>query len=337
MKEIGTEEQELQVIVALFFDGKTTIQNTINTSHGEHDFREAVFVQTESSENFVIKLADNDFTFPEKVQMWQRCSESYRSVGYYAPAILSSKTGDFPTVQYKGRTCVAYAEEFSKYACDNDAGNGIASSKYRDEILIMTAKIANLYSDYAEYPSGYCLFELFSPSDQHDEVMDNALTWKHYAEMLPAEFQTQVHRIWNLWYENRCALQKIYHQLPTSVFQADLNSSNSLVDENGNFIGVYDFNLSGKDVLLNYLIREIGWQDDETELNIIKSAIDTVGKVYTFSALEKQAAPMLYRCIKPLWYTKIQRLKAAGDDQTAIQACLDKTESMLTKTINFFA
>ena len=121
------------------------------------------------------------------------------------------------------------------------------------------------------------------------------------------------------------------------LFRCDRAKLPLQIDENGNFIGVYDFNLSGKDVLLNYLIREIGWQDDETELNIIKSAIDTVGKVYTFSALEKQAAPMLYRCIKPLWYTKIQRLKAAGDDQTAIQACLDKTESMLTKTINFFA
>lgn len=337
MKEKCTEEQELQAIVALFFDGKATIQNTVNTSHGEHDFREAVFLQTESGDNFVVKLADNDFTFPQKIQMWQRCSASYRSVGYYAPAILSSKTGDFPLVRYKGRTCVAYAEEFSKYRCDNESGKGIASSKYRDKILIMTAKIANLYSDYTDAPSGYCLFDCFSPSDEHDEVMDNALEWKRYAETLPAEFQPQVQRIWKSWQDNRYALQEIYHQLPTSVFQADLNSSNILVDENGSFAGVYDFNLSGKDVLLNYLIREIGWQDDETELSIIQSAIETVGKVYTFSPLEKQAAPMLYRCIKPLWYTKIQRLKAAGNDCAAIQACLDKTEFALTRTIDFFA
>lgn len=336
MKEIGTKEQELQAIVTLFFDGNATIRKIINTSHGEHDFREAVFVQTESGENFVIKLADNDFTFPEKVQMWQRCSEAYRSIGYYAPAIIASKTGDFPTVQYKGRTCVAYAEEFSKYSCDDESGNGIASSNYRDEILIMTAKIANLYSDYTDAPSGYCLFDCFSPSDEHDEVMDNALEWKRYVKTLSAQFQPQVQRIWKLWQDNRCALQVIYHQLPTSVFQADLNSSNILVDESGNFVGVYDFNLSGKDVLLNYLIREIGWQDDETELNIIQSAIDTVGKVYAFSPLEKQAAPMLYRCIKPLWYTKIQRLKAAGNDCTMIQVCLDKTEAMLTRNVDFF-
>ena len=337
MNEKCTEEQELQAIVSLFFDGKTTIQNTINTSHGEHDFREAVFLQTESGDNFVVKLADNDFTFPQKIQMWQSCSESYRSIGYYAPAILSSKTGDFPIVRYKGRTCVAYAEEFSKYRCDDEGGKGIASSKYRDEILIMTAKIANLYSDYTDAPSGYCLFDCFSQSDEHDEVMDNALEWKRYAETLPTEFQPQVQHIWKSWQDNRCALQEIYHQLPTSVFQADLNSSNILVDENGSFAGVYDFNLSGKDVLLNYLIREIGWQDDETELSIIQSAIETVGKVYAFSPLEKQAAPMLYRCIKPLWYTKIQRLKAAGNDCAAIQACLDKTEFALTRTIDFFA
>ena len=336
-QELRMDAQEQNTIASLFWDEPVTVLKTINTSHGEQDFREAVFVKTASGSQFVIKLAANDFTFADRIKMWQHCSEEYRSVGYYAPAILSAKTGDFPLVQYKGRTCVAYAEEFSEYTCDDDSGKGIASSKYRDEILTMTAKVANLYSDYANYPSGYCLFECFSPSDQNDEVMDNALEWKRCAEALPAAFQSQVQRIWNLWQENRRSLQAIYHLLPTSIFQADLNSSNILVDESGNFVGVYDFNLSGKDVLLNYLIREIGWQDDETEFNIIKSAIGIVGKLYKFSPLEKQAAPLLYRCLKPLWYTRIQRLKKAENDHVAIQACLDKTESLLTRPIDFFS
>lgn len=332
------EDQELKIIVSLFFEENIFVSEIKNTSHGENDFRETVILRTESGNKFVIKLADNDFTFAEKIKMWQRCAEEYRSIGYYTPAILESKSGDFPIVQYKGHRCVAYAEEFSEYSCVDDAGNGIASSKFKNEILTMTAKIANLYSDYTAYPSGYCLFERFSPSDQNDEVMDNALEWKGCAEMLPSEFQPQVQRIWNLWCKNRAELQEIYHQLPTSVFQADLNSSNILIDEKGSFVGVYDFNLSGKDVLLNYLIREMNWpDDDEEELNLIKSAIKIVESVYTFSMIEKYAALMLYRCIKPLWWTRVQRLKKAANDYSAIQECLDKVESMLTRNVDFFA
>ena len=336
-QKLGVDDREIHAITSLFWEEPVTILKTINTSHGEQDFRETVFVQTESGNPFVIKLADNDFTFADRIRMWQRCSADYRSIGYYAPAILSAKTGDFPTVRYKGHNCVAYAEEFSRYTCADESGSGISSSKYQDEILTMTAKIAGLYSGYAEFPSGYCLFALFSPSDENDEVLDNALEWKRYAETLPPVFQPQIQRIWNLWQKNRCELERIYHQLPTSIFQADLNSSNILVDENGSFVGVYDFNLSGRDVLLNYLIREIGWNDDEKELEIIKSSIKTVGRVYDFSSLEKQAAPLLYRCIKPLWYTKIQRLKKAENDHAAIQACLAQTEFMLTRPINFFS
>ena len=217
--EMHIEDQELKIIVSLFFEENIFVSEIKNTSHGENDFRETVILRTESGNKFVIKLADNDFTFAEKIKMWQRCAEEYRSIGYYTPAILESKSGDFPIVQYKGHRCVAYAEEFSEYSCVDDAGNGIASSKFKNEILTMTAKIANLYSDYTAYPSGYCLFERFSPSDQNDEVMDNALEWKGCAEMLPSEFQPQVQRIWNLWCKNRAELQEIYHQLPTSVFR----------------------------------------------------------------------------------------------------------------------
>ena len=117
------------------------------------------------------------------------------------------------------------------------------------------AKIAGKYLDYGKYPSGYCLFDTFCPSDEVDEVLENALSWKEYAETLPEEFTEQVQQIWQLWMKNRRELEQIYHTLPTSVFQADLNPTNLLIDENGKFVGVYDFNLCGKDVFLNYLFR----------------------------------------------------------------------------------
>jgi hypothetical protein len=46
---------------------------------------------------------------------------------------------------------------------------------------------------------------------------------------------------------------------------------------------------------------------------------------------------MLYRCLKPLWYTRVEALKKAGDDPGAIKACLDDSEHALTAPIDFGA
>ncbi len=337
MKKFDFKELNCEEIEMLFFDQPITSCEIKNTSHGETDFREALLVQLASGEKFVVKLADNSFTVPDRIRMWQRCAADYRRLGYYTPEILADRLGEFPTVRYKGHNCVVYAEEFAKYAYEDTAARGLASSKYFNEILTMTAKAAALRSDYAEFPSGYCLFSCFAPDDEEDEVMENAREWKRYAESLPAIFQTQTERIWTLWSENREALRAVYSTLPTSIFQADLNSSNTLIDEDGGFAGVFDFNLCGRDVLLNYIFREIYWYDDEQEIDLLRSAIAIIGKQYAFSQAEKDAALMIYRCVKPLWYTKLMRLKQAGGDLSAIQSCLEQTELALTREIDFFS
>ena len=53
--------------------------------------------------------------------------------------------------------------------------------------------------------------------------------------------------------------------------------------------------------------------------------------------IEKDTALMLYRCLKPLWYTRVEELKAAGDDPVAIKACLGQAERALTSPIDFAA
>jgi hypothetical protein len=107
-----------------------------------------------------------------------------------------------------------------------------------------------------------------------------------------------------------------------------------LIDDNGEFVGVFDFNLCGQDVFLNYLFREIHWQYDEKYL---LETLKKVSRIYCFSDLEKQAAPLLHRCLKPLWYTEIETLKEAGTVENAIQNCLDKTEKLQMKEIDFAA
>ena len=330
-------DEEIKNIVSLFFDDAPTALREIDTSRGDADFRVTVLVDTASGGKYVVKLADNDFTFPEKIAVWQRTVEEYRKLGYYCPRIFRDKAGQFPIVDYHGHKCTAYVEEFAPYApaeerFSEDFGENMELyRRYKADIWRMTARIAALHLDYTEYPSAFCLFETFCPSDKTDEVLENALAWKEYADTLPEAFRDQTDRIWRLWTDNRAKLEPVYKQLPTSVFQADLNASNILLDEEEHFVGIYDFNLCGREVFLNYLMRENSGVDGICE------ALKTASEVYRFSEGEKDTALMLYRCLKPLWYTRVKALKEAGDDRDAIRACLDETEHALTAPFDFAA
>ena len=165
-------------------------------------------------------------------------------------------------------------------------------------------------------------------------MLEEAIKWKEYADTLPEGFRTQTERIWKLWTDNRNALEPVYKKLPTSVFQADLNPTNILTDESGSFAGVFDFNLCGKDVFLNYLFREICEDTFEKELQRLCIMIKLVSGYYHFSEPEKQSALMLYRCLKPLMF-KTDELKALKDDEAALKKFLDETEEYLTKDIDF--
>lgn len=336
-----SDNKELFDVFQLFFDDKPITFEIIDTSRNETDFREVVIAEFETGEKAVIKLADNDFTFPDKIKMWQRTVGEYIKLGYYCPRIMSDKNGNFPIVTYKGRNCVAYAEEYSPYrSAEYYPENGkdkIPSEKYINNAWIMTAKVASKYFSYTDYPSGYCLYDTFCPSDKTDEVLENAIEWKKYADTLPEEFQPQIQRIWELWTANRNALEPIYGKLPTSVFQADLNATNVLVDESGNFVGVYDFNLCGKEVFLNYLFRETFCSGFQKELDEILNRLKLVSKYYHFSEIEKQTALMLYRCLKPLFYYRAEDFKKLKDDTEAIKKFLDETEDFLTRDIDFKA
>lgn len=332
--------KDIDNVFSLFSDSNPINYEIINTSHGEWDFREVIIVTWETKEKLVIKLADNEFTFQEKIKMWKQCVKEHRKLGYYCPNIFPTKNGDYPTVAYKGRQCVVYAEEYATYCSAEDfiSENEIDADKkqsYMEQAFKMVAKIAAQKSSYSHYLSGYCMYDKFCESDEMDEVLENALVWKQYAELLPIKYSEQVERIWARWLDNRNCLEKLYDQLPTSIFQADLNSANILLDETMNFVGVYDFNLCGKDVFLNYLFREIHGKTYQDEINQILRILKIVQPFYHFSKIEKEAAPLLYRCIKPLWYYRIEELKRAANDDEKIKDCLEKIEYAQTVDIDF--
>ena len=351
---------DIKEIIGLFAEAQPLEYEIKNTSHGEDDFREAVIARWEKGvlppelgDRMVIKLASNGFTDPAHLEMWERLAEEYRRRGYYCPRFLRTKAGEFPWVEYQGRKCIVYGEEFARFrTADSFAAAEISPDgrfTYLDDLLRMNAEIAAAHLDFTDLPSAWVLFGTFDPADAEDEVMENARDWLACAEKLPESFQPQVSRIWERWQENRALLEKEYHRLPTSVFQADLNSTNILLDEEGKFSGIMDFNIAGREAFLNYLFREVpfvfgkrgekqapeetgSWTDEL--LRRLIYGITIVKERYRFSEAEKELAQPLFRCLFPLWFTSVEQLKAAKGEQE-IQAALDDTERSQTLEIDF--
>lgn len=340
MKQETTVEPIIRELYARFFDGEPVCCESIETGLSEDDYRKTCIVTAADGEKAVLKIVSNDFTFPDKIRMWKRTVEEYRDLGYYCPRIFCDHNGGFPVIDYRGKRCVVYAEEFSRYRTLEDRmtedAQSVSTREYAKEIWRMTARIAAKKLDYTAYPSAFCLFERFCPSEENDEVTENALEWKALADALPGQFSAQAQRIWTRWNENKNALRPLYGKLPTSVFQADLNATNLLIDKDGAFKGVMDFNLCGKEVFLNYLMREI-YSDFEPEIERIREALRISSAYYVFSEDEKRAALPLYRCLKPLWFTRIEDLREAGDDEAKIRQCLDRVEFYLTADLDFIS
>lgn len=101
-------------IVAVFTTEPIRKVQTVNTSRGADDFRGAIFAEFRSGEKLVIKTAANSFTTADTIRMWQRCAAEYRKQGYYCPRILEALDGTFPSMDYQGHRCIAYAEEYSQ-------------------------------------------------------------------------------------------------------------------------------------------------------------------------------------------------------------------------------
>ena len=67
----------------------------------------------------------------------------------------------------------------------------------------------------------------------------------------------------------------------------------------------------------------------------ICDALKIASECYRFSQIEKDTALMLYRCLKPLWFTRIEELKEAGSDCRAVRESLNKSEKDLTVPVDF--
>jgi hypothetical protein len=220
---------------------------------------------------------------------------------------------------------------------------------YHDDAVLSIGVIGSKHLTTMDSPSGYCIMQTFAPSDPCDEVMESALEFKKIIYESLQQYISRLNKIWELFIANKYKLSVVYDKLPASVFQADLNYSNILLDESMKFVGMLDFNLCGRDTILNYLFREamVDFNEDVLEENdekvyysavtndtAIKSLLNNISLVkryYTFSTIEKESAILLYRYLRPFWWNPYHEICSVKDNTQKVEKILDWIENELTR------
>ncbi len=355
-------DKQIYDIIELFHNEK--VQYEIKKIRSDdNDNRWVIFVDSPKGK-FVIKIAANDFTSKERVNGWVKIIDAYRDLGYYSPAIMKSRNNNYAeTALFHSKRCIIWEEEYAKYNLRNKLDKSVyidADGKYvyYNDILSFLGKVAQKHYDFISYKSGWVRFEPFGTNENTDEITQCIKTFDALIREKTPHHITRWKKIYSLFEENKKELIKIYKNLPTSVFQSDHFGDNLLLDEKGHFKGVIDYNLSGKDTVINVFLYTVlyGYRcngSQITDSNIlpeynskfqdsviqnILNALKYLRKFYTFNKDEAQAILPLYKYISCIEYRQIEAFKKYQNDDQKLSLLFDTMEKeFLRKDDRFYS
>ena len=342
--------------ISLYYDTEVSDVTTLDLCRGDDDYRK-IYIVDDGQSKLAVKYFSNTFSDRHRIEGWFRLMDEYRKIGLYCPAVVPNLSGELLHCDIAdGRNYYTYAEEYSIY----ETAEHIGKEKYKDaqghncftpDVMRSLGKIASAGLDILDWPSAYCLLEPFSAPDTTDDVEECAKAFVKYIEENIPTHSARARALLKMFYERQEELRTVYSLLPTSCFQADLNDSNILLDNNNHFVGLIDFNLCGKETILNYSVREALWgvsdnrlfgekdsrlyfYDKELDDLRIKLFLENIGYIqenYEFSELEREVFPILFRYMDSFWWFHLDEIKLIKDDESKVTQLLDWLEFQMTR------
>lgn len=227
----------------------------IDSSHGESDIRHNYIID----KKYVLRINSAKVMTEERIKELNILIKRYNDFGVKAPYYISNVYGAY-VLEYKDFYC--YLSEYLDYPL----AEGVEET-YKKELFAERIQFICEYAeqfkdvDLIETLSMYSLFDL-APYDQSKGIDEKQENFNALMLDLKAsgEFEL-VDRLTAAYANDRNELRAIYKNLPRCVFQGDENFSNLCVDEEKHIIGLFDFNMSGTEVIANYLAN-IAFQGD---------------------------------------------------------------------------
>lgn len=348
------EQQEINKMIAFFHTEEPVSCKWEDTWTEEEDSRTIIYVEYPEGK-YVIKAAANGFTTPERVTGWVEMIENFREMGYYCPMLLKSRNGNYAEVlEVQGKSFVVWEEEFAKYSLPKNVENKPRTPDgkrfvFEEELWEFVAKVGQKHFTNTWGDSLYVRL-VPVPGEKTDEITECVETFIYLIKEKAPRFIPRMERVLELFQENKEKLEQVYFALPTSVFQADTWDDNLLLDEEGHFRGVLDYNLSGKDTVLNMLFEaysgrgrqkpkegedilpEYGKATRDAWHSGLLEAFKVFRKHYDFTEAEVEAATLLSRYIGTLDYGPHRAIEKYAENDNMMNQLFDALEDELTRT-----
>ena len=348
--------KQIDDIIRLFHHEKAIHHEVREIRQEDDDSRWVIFVDFPKGK-FVIKIATNDFTSKERINGWVKIIEAYRDLGYYSPLLMKSTKNKYAeTTTFNEKQCVVWEEEYAKYHLRNTLDKSVYMDKddkyvYRNDVFAFLGKVAQKHYDFFPYKSGWARFEPFGTNEVTDEVTQCVNTFDLLVREKAPHYLSRWKGIYSLFEENKRQFLEIYDNLPTSVFQSDHFGDNLLLGEDGHFKGVIDYNLAGKDTVINVFLytvlfgyQNVNLQTEDSDLLpeynpvkqdlLIQSILDSLKylrRFYVFNENEARAALPLYKYMSCIEYRQIEALKKYQNDDNKLNLLFDAIEHELMR------
>lgn len=348
------EQQEINKMIAFFHTEEPVSCKWEDTWTEDTDSRTIIYVEY-PEEKYVIKAAANGFTTPERVTGWVEMINNFREMGYYCPMLQKSRNGNYAEVlEVQGKSFVVWEEEFAKYSLPKNVENKPKTPDrkrfvFEEELWEFVAKVGQKHFTNTWGDSMYVRL-IPVQGEKTDEVTECVEKLESLIREKAPKFNDRLERVLSLFRENKEKLEQIYFTLSTSVFQGDTWDDNVLLDEEGHFRGILDYNLSGKDTMIN-MAFEAGWygsrgvQWPEIDENMVSGmnrkerdarlagfmvALREFRKYYDFSEAEIEAMLLLYRYIL-IYYDVNEAVEKHMGDEEKMNQIFDFIEEEFTR------
>lgn len=216
--------------ISLYYDTDVTMVQTLDLCRGDDDYRK-VFIIDDGQRKIVIKYLSNTFSDRHRIEGWFALMNEYRKANLYCPPVVPNRYGELLHCDTKDeRDYYTYAEEYSIY----ETAEHIGEEKCKDaqghkcftpDVMRSLGKIASAKLNLLDWPSAYCLLEPFCAPDTTDEGTECAIAFVNYVRDNIPSYLQRAERLLDMYYKRQEELKAVYHMLPTSCFQADLNDN----------------------------------------------------------------------------------------------------------------